>query len=348
MACRPYTQAPAGANEAHGEQIGSHFGNGGSQNTLNKLHSVKKMTYFEKHSARTRTGSFKKIFRAHGIDLMSSMLLFFRHTTKIFESQPKKSVRTVMASVRKKNPNRKPKVNMSLHEFTGSKPWGQFHGKNTNCGFTLFELLVTITIIAILSSILMVAIQSVRRLAKRQVCASNLRQIGMGSLQYRVDYQQFPYGDPDAGWPPDISGAMYFTFQDDLDFPKKIFHCPASPYVTPAAFNYANAPITDAVARGIPFGGRICTDYQYVAQWGVNKSWYTAAWWEVRNSQNDVPAWALAGDYQYHQGVSLYGNHPKGANTLYQDGSVVFRTYVPLESIDYYSFGPLMTLAFKR
>lgn len=54
-------------------------------------------------------------------------------------------------------------------------------------GFSLMELLVVISIIAILASLLMPAVAMVRDAAKSAKCQSNLRQLAMGSEAYSTD-----------------------------------------------------------------------------------------------------------------------------------------------------------------
>ncbi len=78
----------------------------------------------------------------------------------------------------------------------------------TVSGFTLIELLVVVSIIAILASILLPAISLVRDAAKRTACANNLRQIGLASLSYTEEQENWilpfnngtisTWGD---GWP---------------------------------------------------------------------------------------------------------------------------------------------------
>jgi prepilin-type N-terminal cleavage/methylation domain-containing protein/prepilin-type processing-associated H-X9-DG protein len=63
-------------------------------------------------------------------------------------------------------------------------------GKKFQYGFTLIEILVVIAIITILAAILLSVFSRARENARRATCQSNLKQIGLGFLQYVQDYDE--------------------------------------------------------------------------------------------------------------------------------------------------------------
>ena len=67
--------------------------------------------------------------------------------------------------------------------------------KNEKTGFTLVELLVVISIIAILLSILIPSMQKARATAKRVICGNQLKQVGAGMIMYADAYNNLMPAD---------------------------------------------------------------------------------------------------------------------------------------------------------
>lgn len=62
-------------------------------------------------------------------------------------------------------------------------------------GFTMVELLIVIAIIGILVALLLPAVQAARASARRAQCLNNLRQLGVGLLNFEQVHKNFPPGN---------------------------------------------------------------------------------------------------------------------------------------------------------
>lgn len=111
----------------------------------------------------------------------------------------------------------------------------------TRRGFTLIELLVVIAIIALLAAILFPVFARARENARRASCQSNLKQIGLGVMQYIQDYDErypasfFITGDTGPGTAASRSTAPFSSQRVStwmaLIYPyvksSQIFQCPS-------------------------------------------------------------------------------------------------------------------------
>jgi prepilin-type N-terminal cleavage/methylation domain-containing protein/prepilin-type processing-associated H-X9-DG protein len=118
--------------------------------------------------------------------------------------------------------------------------------------FTLIEIMVVIVVIAILLSILLPALAKGRESGRAVVCASNLRQLGLGFHTYADDYKVIPgtyhqgpinldwCGENNVAYNPALHRHPFETsvLRDYLERTDRIMECPAAKRAANVKFDY--------------------------------------------------------------------------------------------------------------
>ncbi|MBN2713482.1 MAG: prepilin-type N-terminal cleavage/methylation domain-containing protein [Planctomycetes bacterium] len=109
-------------------------------------------------------------------------------------------------------------------------PSVNIHHDRSKRAFTLVELLVVISVITILASLLLPAIQKAMHYARRTSCANNLRQINLAMTQYADDNNGYfaPYYFNNNSWPYCYRFWLKEYSNIDTDYlpmKKNLFYC---------------------------------------------------------------------------------------------------------------------------
>ena len=214
--------------------------------------------------------------------------------------------------------------------------------------FTLLELLVVISIIAVLSSLVFGAIGQVKSIAKRLTCANNLRQIGLGIVTYANDFDgRFPQNDHTScsSWPYGFGdwgtgawGGHSTFYADYMPVSRSVYYCrdglnvmaTADPVMIDSYRSFPAKPATNWISE---------INYCYFAgpnEFGTNSRGGPLGTWDctprstliadlMRFGQTDyslVTTWNHLGGQQIAGGNRL--GPASGGNLCYADGHVAW------------------------
>ena len=241
-------------------------------------------------------------------------------------------------------------------------------------GFTLVELLVVISVIAILMSIMFPALRMARKQARKLLCATNMHDWGIAILAYAVDNDSF---FPNNGYDPIrdsmdfcwVSGTMSQFFENYLfkldksarEARNNILFCPTDKY---CRYSHGVVYLQQAIDNGLigynplfgngqpPLEGNYeppsCPNgLKWVTRKKLGGKYSRGPILEDNLQSIGVDRWRAAAGVPYASHASPRDDVPEGGYFLFEDGSV--RWYKGIDNgIDSFHGGEVGIGAYQR
>ena len=248
---------------------------------------------------------------------------------------------------------------MTMHLFPTRKFARAANGASRE-GFTLLELLVVVAIISLLAAILFPVFSRVRENARRTTCESNLKQIGLGLIQYVQDYDEhlplLVTNDTSVERTEDFNNpaSPANALRDIEPYTKnsQIFQCPSATVLPPGSTN-PNAPTTfsstNYMGNGLLFtvtATNLCVGRSVAVIPDTSQIVFLHEFMNCSDAFQFRPLSWKALNFGYANAYSYwhywdgtreeYDNvHFQGGNILFCDGHVKWRGYESLRSSEF-------------
>jgi prepilin-type N-terminal cleavage/methylation domain-containing protein len=209
-------------------------------------------------------------------------------------------------------------------------------GTKSGRAFTLIELLVVIAIVALLIGLLLPAIGKARKSTRVVICASNMRQVGMGLQNYAGDSKGwlgvFSW-QPNTAlsiWPDlNNAGSAYLAHAyQAVDIERHV--CGDSPATQPAitdrmlSRNYSYLPLVFGgyLADGLPNRAVVCPDDRDAIIWQRNYSLNPSNPYDITSGTPDPDPGASAAFHRFLAFWSTYQTVPAAWSNQTGPGSL--------------------------
>jgi prepilin-type N-terminal cleavage/methylation domain-containing protein/prepilin-type processing-associated H-X9-DG protein len=239
------------------------------------------------------------------------------------------------------------------------------HRHRVRRAFTLIELLVVIAIIAILAALLFPVFARARENARRASCLSNMKQIGLGMMQYTQDYDEhYPPSwwcqgltsscpaealNSDPSLPSAIfsvngnsGGSGHYETWMDFIYPyvksTQVFVCPSSIFAKTTP-NYGYSIAFSGYGSYVPnsFGGPSLSSYTPISMADVTRPSEVINIAEYSSAYSyTMGPWNMSATNIANRNVAP---HLDGGNAIYADGHAKWRSGATISANVYNAAG---------